>query len=233
MLSLAIVITVIVILVTFSLKSDFFNINKINIKGNSSISKEKLLHISSIIQGENIFRISTKDAEENILKLPYIKSVNIKRKLPKSIDIEVVERVDKLLVKNISMYHVIDEEGFVLNQVDSNNKDLPVVLGLKTDKIDVGDNLFLELDLQEFTDLITEGEKLDILKDISRINIDTQESVNLLINNGIDVAFGPLDNVKYKLRLLDEILIHSKENDILISKIIMNKGEHPIIVVDD
>lgn len=227
------VITIIVILITFSLKSDFFNINKINIKGNSNISYEKLLHTSSIIQGENIFRISSKDAEQNILKLPYVKSVIIKRKLPKGIDIEVVERKDKLLIKNISMYHVIDEEGFVLNQVDSNNNDLPVVLGLKTDKIGIGDNLFLELGLHEFDELIIEGEKLDLLGITTRINIDSQENVNILINNGINVAFGPLNNVKYKIRLLNEILVHSKDNDILIDKIIMDRGEHPIIVVDD
>ena len=232
-LSFALAITVIVILITFCLRSDFFNINKINIKGNSNISKEKLLHTSSIIQGENIFRISTKDAEANIKKLPYVKSVEVKRKLPKGIEIEVIERKDKLLIKNISMYHVIDEEGFVLKQVDLNNEDLPVVLGLKTDKIGVGDNLFLELDLHEFDEFIIEGENLDLLGIITRINIDDQENVNILINNGIDVAFGPLNNVKYKIRLLNEILGHSKDNDILVDKIIMDRGEHPIIVVDD
>lgn len=232
-LSFIMTITIIVILIGFSLKSDFFNINRINIRGNSNISKEKLLHTSAIITGENIFRISTKDAEKNILELPYTKSVEVKRKLPKGIDIEVVEREERLLIKNISMYYVIDEEGFVLNQFDSNNKDLPVVLGLKTDKIDIGDNLFVNLDLQEFEDFIIEGEKLDLLSIIFRINIDNDENVNIMINNGIDVAFGTLDNVKYKVRLLNEILVHSRDNDILISKIIMDRGEHPIIVVDD
>lgn len=233
LLSFIIAITIIVILIGFSLKSDFFNINKINIKGNLNISKEKLLHTSAIISGENIFRVSTKNAEKNILELPYTKSVEVKRKLPREIDIEVVEREEKLLVKNISMYYVIDEEGFILNQFDSNNKDLPVVLGLKTDKIDIGDNLFANLDLQEFEDFIKEGEKLNLLSSIYRINIDNNENFNIMINNGIDVAFGTLDNVKYKVRLLSEILVHSRDNDILISKIIMDRGEHPIIVVDD
>ncbi|NLY46435.1 MAG: FtsQ-type POTRA domain-containing protein [Tissierella sp.] len=232
-LSFVMIITIIVILIGFSLKSDFFNINRISIKGNSNITKEKLLHTSSIIKGENIFRIRIKDAEKNILQLPYTKSVEVKRKLPKGIDIEVVEREEKLLIKNISMYYVIDEEGFVLNQFDSNNKNLPVVLGLKTDKISIGDNLFVNLDLKEFEDFIVEGEKLDLLSKIYRINIDDNENVNIMINSGIDVAFGALDNVKYKVRLLNEILVHSQDNDILISKIIMDRGEHPIIVVDD
>ena len=233
LLSFILAITIIVILVGFFLRSDFFNINNISIEGNSNISKEKLLHISSIIEGENIFRISTKTAKENIMKLPYVKSVQIKRKFPKEIEIEVVEREEKLLVKNISMYYVVDEEGHVLNEIDSNIENLPVVLGLKTDKIVLGDNLFLNLELEEFEDFIVEGDKLNILSDMESIDIDTEGNVNISIKKGIDVAFGPIDNVKYKIRLLNEILVHSKENEIFISKIIMDKGEHPIIVVDD
>lgn len=233
LLSFILAITIIVICVGFFLRSDFFNIDNISIEGNSNISKEKLLHISSIIKGENIFRISAKTAKENIMKLPYVKSVHIKRKFPKEIEIEVVEREEKLLVKNMSMYYVVDEEGYVLNEIDSNIENLPVVLGLKTDKIVLGDNLFLNLELEEFEDFIVEGDQLNILSEMENIDIDAEGNVNISIKKGIDVAFGPIDNVKYKIRLLNEILVHSKENEILISKIIMNKGEHPIIVVDD
>ncbi|MDR7870080.1 MAG: FtsQ-type POTRA domain-containing protein [Tissierellaceae bacterium] len=232
-LSILLIIAITTILVVFSLNSDVFNIRKINIKGNYNINKEKILHTSSISIGENIFRISTKDAEECISKLPYVKKVTVKRSLPKGINIEIIERENKLLIKNISMYYVIDDEGYILNQIDKNIEGLPVVFGLKTDKIDIGDNLFLNLGFEEFEDFITEGENLGILSKMERIDIDSEDNVNITINNGIDIAFGKLDNVEYKLRLLNEILIHSNENDILIKKIIMNRGGNPILVVDD
>lgn len=227
------ILTITIILMVISLNSEFFNIDKIKVQGNKKISKEKIIHTSLIHLGENIFRISIEDAEENILELPYIKSVDIGRSLPRGIDVHLVEREDKVLVKNISMYYVIDEEGYLLDQIDSNNESLPVVFGLKTDKIDVGDNIFLELELEEFEDLIKEAENLRILSMIDKIIIESEEDVNISLYNGIDVAFGALDNVKYKLRILDEILAHSDENNILINKIIMNKDEHPIIVIDD
>ncbi len=227
------ILTIIIILMVISLNSEFFNIDKINVQGNKKISKEKIIHTSLINLGENIFRISIEGAEENILELPYIKSVEISRSLPKGIDIHIVEREDKLLVKNISIYYVIDEEGYLLDQIDSNNESLPVVFGLKTDKIDLGDNIFLDLELEEFEDLIKEAENLRILSMIDKIIIESEEDVNISLYNGIDVAFGALDNVEYKLRLLDEILNHSDENNILINRIIMNRDEHPIIVIDD
>lgn len=227
------ILTIIIILMVISLNSEFFNIDKINVQGNKKISKEKIIHTSLINLGENIFRISIEGAEENILELPYIKSVEISRSLPKGIDIHIVEREEKVLVKNISIYYVIDEEGYLLDQIDSNNESLPVVFGLKTDKIDLGDNIFLDLELEEFEDLIKEAENLRILSMIDKIIIESEEDVNISLYNGIDVAFGALDNVEYKLRLLDEILNHSDENNILINRIIMNRDEHPIIVIDD
>lgn len=233
LLSLFLVITIISILFVFTLKSDFFNIDKVNINGNLNLTYEKVLHISSIQKGENIFRISTKEAAENISGLSYVKSVNIKRKLPRAINIEIVERNHKVLIKNMSMYYIIDQEGYVLNEIDSNIEHLPVVIGLKTDRIVIGDNVFKVLDVLEFEDLIKESERLDLLNYIKEIQIDDEDNVNIIINNGIDIAFGVLDNVKYKLRMLNEILDYIKDNEILANKIIMNKGEHPIIVVDD
>ncbi len=230
---LVLIVTLTIILVVFLLNSETFNINNISVKGNNNINKEKILHISAINRGENIFRISKKEAEENLLELPYTKSVSVKRDLPRSVDIEIIERKNKVLIRNISMYYIIDDEGYILNQIDENLESLPVVYGLKTDRIDIGDNLFLSLELEEFEDFIKEGESLDILSKMERIEIDSEDNVNIRINNGIDVAFGGLNNVKYKIRLLNEILSHSNENDLAINKIIMNRGENPIIVVDD
>lgn len=232
-LQMLLILTIAIIMLVFSLNSRFFNIKKINIKGNSNLTREKILHTSSINSGENIFRISTKEAEENISKLPYTKFVNIKRNLPKEIDIEIVERKDKVLIRNISTYYVIDDEGYILKQIDTNKGGLPVVFGLETDKIDIGDNLFTNLEFEEFEDFIIEGENLEILSMMDRIEVDSEEDVNILINDSIDVAFGPLDDVKYKLTLLSEILSHSKDNEITINQIFMNRGEHPIIVVDE
>ncbi len=65
------------------------------------------------------------------------------------------------------------------------------------------------------------------------MDLELLDDIKIKLNNGIDIVFGNLDNVKYKLNLLNEILEHITENEIKCSKIIMNKGSHPIIVTDD
>lgn len=233
LLSFLLILAIMVLLTSFSLNSSFFNISKINIKGISNLNRDNILHTSSINIGENIFRVSTRDAEENILQLPYTKSVTVKRSLPNNINIEITEREDKLLVRNISSYFLIDDEGFILNQIDTNLESLPVVFGLKTDKIDIGDNLFSNLEIEEFEEFVKVSLDLDILSKIERLELNSEENVKILINNGIDVAFGSLNNVEYKLRLLSEILDNSKDNEIVIKRILMDRGEHPIVVVDE
>jgi cell division septal protein FtsQ len=54
LVSLILIISILTILLVFLLNSNYFNIDKITIKGNEKITKEKLLHTSSINFGENI-----------------------------------------------------------------------------------------------------------------------------------------------------------------------------------
>ena len=35
------------------------------------------------------------------------------------------------------MHYILDEEGYLLGNTDSNNDNLPVILGLKTERIDL------------------------------------------------------------------------------------------------
>ena len=53
------------------------------------------------------------------------------------------------------------------------------------------------------------------------------------LNNGVKVAFGTIDNVKYKLSFLFNILEDVEKRNINVKQILLNKGSNPIIVTDD
>ena len=101
-----------------ALKTNFFIIDKIEIIGNNKIPKEDLITASSINVGENIFKISIKSGEENIKKIPYTKEIRIKRKFPKKITMEILERKEIAQVKDISSFLIIDKEGNILSLKD-------------------------------------------------------------------------------------------------------------------
>ena len=89
------------LLIVLALNTDLFIINNIQVIGNNKLSKESIILGSSINIGENILKVRTKDGENNLRNLAYIKDVNIKRKLPKGIIIEIM-RKEAFQIKNLS-----------------------------------------------------------------------------------------------------------------------------------
>lgn len=231
-LRLILLIAIISISVSYSFKSGIFNIDTINVNGNNKLSKESLINISGIIKGENIFKIRTSDGEKEIKQLPYIKSVEIKRKIPRTININIVERIEIIQMKAISTYMLIDNEGFILEFIDTKNDNLPTLIGFDINNVLPGDNIFSN-DNGKYLDELLSVDNHIILGKISEIIYESNDNINIILNNGISVAFGPLDNVKYKLRLLNEILIDIEKKQLVVKMIIMNKGENPILVTDN
>lgn len=230
---LLLLVSLIFIMFVLAINTDIFIINNIKVLGNNKISKDIIINASSINIGENIFKISTRASEKTIENLSYIKEAKIKRKLPKAIIMEIIERKEIFQIKEISSYVFIDIDGYILDIVDNQNENLPFFIGFNIDNKDPGDNIFAEIELEQKVEFILEGQSIKILQKMKEINMVDYNNVNILLNDGIPVAFGTLDDVKYKLNLLNEILLDIEKKQISCKMILMNKGDNPIIVLNE
>lgn len=233
LLSLITLIGLISLAMYFLLNSDTFKIQRIIVQGNNEIPKEDIIFESEVSKGENLFKMDRSHAEKNISLLPYVKSVKIRRKLPNTVMINIVEREEHLLIENIASYYVADEEGHILKQVDEIKKDLVLIKGTNIRNLSLGSNALEAIDKKELSEMIFLSKEIGIDKLIENINLEKLDNINIQLNNGIDVAFGQLSNVKYKLGMLSEILKDIENKGNKYKKIIMNKGSHPILVVDE
>lgn len=221
------------VIITLALNTELFVINKINIVGNNKLSRDSLINASTISTGENILKISKRLGEKNLAKLPYVKEAKIKRKLPKTIIIEIVERKGIAQIKSISSYLLIDIEGYILDIKDTKDEKLPLFLGLNIDNKRPGDNIFSDIKVKENIEFIKEGHAIGLLSKIKEVNLENSDNINIIIMDGIPVDFGTLNNVKYKLNLLDEVSKDIEKKQISCKMIIMNKGDNPIIVLNE
>lgn len=217
----------------FMFNSSWFSINDIKVTGNKKVLSNKIALFSSIQKGENIFKVSTKDAEKSIIELPYIKDVEVNRKLPKQIIINVSEREEKIKIKDRSSFIILDEEGYILDKRENVDINLSEIIGLNIQNKTVGDNSFVDNKDQTKVGFIIESEQLDMLKDFKFVNMEDVENINILTFNEIEVVFGSVNNVKYKLGLLNEVLKDIKKRDLQAKMILMDRGDNPVLVLED
>ena len=70
----------------------FFQLEQVDVVGNERYTAQEIQRISGLVQGDNLFRINKNEIKEEILQtLPYVEDVNITRRLPSTIQIEVME----------------------------------------------------------------------------------------------------------------------------------------------
>ena len=79
-----------------------------------ALPKEKIINYSEILLNENMFKFSTKEAENKILSNPYIESVEVKRKIFDKIQIYVNERQATIMLESGNSYVYINNQGYIL-----------------------------------------------------------------------------------------------------------------------
>ncbi|SHH57067.1 cell division protein FtsQ [Caloranaerobacter azorensis DSM 13643] len=230
-------ITILLIFLTstfiiLSTKTDFFNVSEIIVQGNNVLDYEKVILASGLNYGENIFKIRTKEAKENILSHPYVKSVNIKRVFPNKLAITIEERKETLIIPYLESYIYLDDEGYVLNLLAYKKEGLLEVEGININSISIGKKLLLEdnVDLEKIIDLIKDCKKIDLYREIEKVKLDNKSNVVIYLKSGIKVAFGHLNNVKYKLSFTIKILDDLKRKGISKGTIHFDKGDSPIFI---
>lgn len=217
-------------------KTELFHISQIDISGNKKITTDSIIKALGNPNGENIFKINTKELMNKINKHPYIKSSNIKRRIPNKLMVQIDEREERAAIVYASSYVYIDEEGFVLKmEPNINDGELPIIKGISIDNPNLGEKINgpNEDTIERMLEFIDVCVKLKLNNKITQLDLEDMENVTIEINNGIVVAFGPLDNVKYKLSYIDKILKDVEQKNILCKYIYFNRGENPVIVIDN
>ncbi len=127
----------------FSL-SGFFTVDSIEVEGNSHFSDEEIINIAHAVPGHNlIYNPDKAEIIEYLLQNPYIKSADVKRKLPSTLVITVEERRQACAFKYDNDYLVMDDEGILLKKTRTEPK-ITMVLGLVVSKMQLGQTIGTE-----------------------------------------------------------------------------------------
>lgn len=118
----------------------FFKVEKIRIDGVSVYSEEQLIDLTGVSIGDSLFQINISNIQRKLLgKLPYIKNIKVKRRLPTTLHIIVEEEEPMGAVYTGEGYAIISATGKVVEtKVLNAPKTVPRVLGLEEQPFEAG-----------------------------------------------------------------------------------------------
>ena len=215
-------------LVSIMLLTPMFDIKEISVHGNSVVKDEQIVKNSKITTGINIFGVSLNQAKDNIKSMGYIESVKIKRRLPSTIDITVVEEVGVAYIKAQEGYAIITADGRCVDITDgmsggdkdkgeqmASTPNLPLIKGLKGVKYKVG-NVLKSEDEEQLKALFTclhEFSKQGYVFDMREIDMSDLKNISFYYKGrDLRVSIGTTAKIGYKMECFGPILEQIGEN---------------------
>ncbi len=196
--------------ITFALVSPIFNIKEIKVLNNSTISTDTIISLSKLKIDENIFKFLKMESIKEIKTNPYIQDVEIHRKLPNTIEINVEERKHKYSVDFLGQYAYINNQGYIL-EISEDSKQKTIIQGITTkeEEITPGNRLNND-DLEKLEDVIkimhaAKEYKLDLK--ITNIDISNKNEYNIYLEEEKKkVHLGDSNNLGNKFLYVNAII---------------------------
>lgn len=200
----------------FAMTSPMFNIKEIQVTNNNIITSETVISLSELKEDENIFRFTSTNVKNKIKESAYIEEVKIHRKIPNTIQIEVIERQPKYSIDFMGKYAYINTQGYIL-EISDTNLELPVIQGIHTNEEEIVPNNRLNND--DLTSLENIIKIMDIAREnnldtkVTSIDISTKNQYSIYIQEDKKrIHLG--DNTNLGNKMLYAVSIMEKEKNI-------------------
>ncbi len=185
-------------------------IENYTVSGTKKYTAEQVWAASGLEKGKSMFFSSLGEAEENItVKLPYIESAKIKRKIPDTITITVVQSKAELALQMGNEWLLVNSSGKVMENLGTKQPEAKVMqLKLpKAKKYELGQVIEFELKEDELSpidvckDLLSQVEKTELKGKITSVDITDPEDVTLVYDGRIRLHIGMPTDLSSKLGL--------------------------------
>ena len=201
-------ILIVVIVLYTSLNSGIFNSDNIEIEGNKYVESEYIIKALEVNNNKNIFRYNIKAMEEILLNNKYIDKVEIKRLLPNTLKVSIIEKEIVANLYNEEIYCYIDKEGNFIDEIDENNKDNEVItVHIDYNKTDSQEIKFKnEENKKRLLYLLEYIKEEGIYKKIDNIDMTKPNSINMGTKEDINILLNSDEELKYNISRLAMIL---------------------------
>jgi len=203
-----ILLLIIIIGLYTTLNSEILNSKNVEINGNNYVKNEDIIKDLDIKHDNNIFRYNIKSMEKILLSNKYIDKVKIKRILPNTININIVEKEIIAKLYNGQMYCYIDSNSNFIDKFDEDNNDSSII----TVHVDYTliDSQYIKFKNEEnrkrLLYLLEYIKEESIYKKINNINMTKANVINMYTKDNTTILLDSDEDLKYNISRLAMIL---------------------------
>lgn len=219
----AVAVLVLGISVWVVVTSAFFDIQKIEVRGNHRLSDGQVVSLSGARLGSNLLTVPMEKVRRSLLRSPWIDTADVSRSLPSTLVLEVGERAAVAWVSDPEGYAALAPDGTVVERGIGMPEGL-VSLGTSTSSIPVGGRTSeLQVPLRVAASLSP-----TLRRTVEEAKIVGDE-VELLLAGGAKVLYGEADSLREKNAALASMLRYARKNQIEVAYLDVRSPSAPAL----
>ena len=206
--------------------SSAFTIESVQVEGVEHLTESDMSALVSIPAGETLLRVDTSAIEQSLTRDAWVKSVSVNRVFPNTLQIVVTERTIAAVVevptsdaKSTQDWAIASDGMWLMAIPDQSSKlgqslnqriyedaesvlhitDVPYGTSPETGVLCADGNVNNALS-------IVSGMTTELAGQVKTVSATDAESTKLTLESGVEIAFGPAENIREKERVCLEIL---------------------------
>lgn len=188
--------------------SHLFDIKEIEVRGNVRLAKDDIVDLSGVKKGQSLLKISTGEVVDRVHKSPWVRSVRVTRRPPKTIEIEVAERQPFAVIAARGRLYYIDDQGWVIDAVEEGGgSSLPRIVDLPLE-VKIG----RKIETDSLSNAISCLKSLDqdLRNQIASVSVPSSDRLLLYTKDGVEILYGRAEDVEKKNQVIKAILAQKK-----------------------
>nr|AIA14802.1 POTRA domain, FtsQ-type [uncultured bacterium] len=197
-----------------------YQLRAIEVQTDGTLQRDQILKTADLHEGENIFSVNLGRVRDRLQELPQVDEVQVVRKLPGEIDIQVVERkpvawitgekqiVDPFATEGVFL---VDARGVLMKEKKllPEYLGLPLILGCSSESLEAGKTVE-SFEAKAALELLREstGSFMQTRFQIREIDVSKGYCLIVTDKNHSRITFG-FDNIDTQIQRLEQFLIYS------------------------
>ena len=198
--------------------SEVFAVKHITLNTIAHVSEQAVYEATLEARGESLLKLGTEDIKKRLLENPYVRSVEVYRSFPNTLEITLEEYEAVACVEIGGNAHwLVSQDGRVLEK--KHNPSLPLIASALQLKLEPGDTIPANVsEALSVAETFAELNDLGLLPQLSSIMSQTFKIIiasggEITISAGIELRIGEPTNLEQKFRVAETIAQqYSREN---------------------